>query len=509
MSATKFPRPSNFSTKKKEKNNQNLDDVLKNLEDLNQTAFEACMRAFRAHGNLDSYQFLILSHLKYIFSITTEMAKTISRRIADDIELITIAENLNPNVDVRRNWDDFCCEQTPIAWLSFKNETFANFLRGPFSYVTEYNFRKEVTGLDEVKSLSALERLYTVKQEPIILDRFKEFFEEIGVSFSTKNDGNKVKNKCGRPKKNSVNNTKSQKSQNPNKSDKLADECSSSNASNLKTGKTKVKQNEMSYIGNLGKKEMHTMICQRVIPISETYKQKIINRSIVLRKRVTLGEMSTSGDSHTIESHKNSDNTTPKMTSSSPKDIKRRKLDSSLSEDIEANGNLSKGMPTSSVFSKTSCYKFLRKPIFSSEKKSPKIVIRPITCTKKNVYSVPRVIFKANDNTSPRKIDNTYDMVIPPRSGSNLNNYRSLNKNTEIDDLSTRQIQNDLSSRTDKELSNEPLQQAEEITIQMNGKYTLNTNLNDPQFITSTSLEMDKHNTYKEPLKNDLSKVVK
>uniref|UniRef100_A0A0K0EQL0 ENT domain-containing protein n=1 Tax=Strongyloides stercoralis TaxID=6248 RepID=A0A0K0EQL0_STRER len=398
MSKSDFSQLSNYSINGKEKDGHNLTDVLQNLDDLNQIAFEACMKAFRANGNLNSYQFLLLSHLKYIFSITTEMAKRISRRIANDIELITIAENLNPGIDVRKCWNDFCCEQTPTSWLSFKNETFEKFIKGSFSYINEYDFRKKMSEYDEEKSCSILKRLYTIKQEPFVLDRYKHFLEEIGVNLSTEDDQIKTKKKCGRPKKDTTNNNKDQTSETSNKKNKQIDKSKINDAPNIKLEKRKTKEPETSYVGNLGKKEMHTMICQRVIPISDTYKRKIINRSIVLRKRVALGEMTAPIVPHTSESSKNSESNTAKEISSTLTQIKRQKLDSPLSD--ETDGKSNEKISKNPALPKTPSFKFIRKPVFSSEKNSPKFVIRPINCTGNNVYSVPRVVFEANNSTT-------------------------------------------------------------------------------------------------------------
>uniref|UniRef100_A0AAF5CT00 ENT domain-containing protein n=1 Tax=Strongyloides stercoralis TaxID=6248 RepID=A0AAF5CT00_STRER len=350
MSKSDFSQLSNYSINGKEKDGHNLTDVLQNLDDLNQIAFEACMKAFRANGNLNSYQFLLLSHLKYIFSITTEMAKRISRRIANDIELITIAE------------------------------------------------KKKMSEYDEEKSCSILKRLYTIKQEPFVLDRYKHFLEEIGVNLSTEDDQIKTKKKCGRPKKDTTNNNKDQTSETSNKKNKQIDKSKINDAPNIKLEKRKTKEPETSYVGNLGKKEMHTMICQRVIPISDTYKRKIINRSIVLRKRVALGEMTAPIVPHTSESSKNSESNTAKEISSTLTQIKRQKLDSPLSD--ETDGKSNEKISKNPALPKTPSFKFIRKPVFSSEKNSPKFVIRPINCTGNNVYSVPRVVFEANNSTT-------------------------------------------------------------------------------------------------------------
>ncbi|CEF61210.1 EMSY N-terminal domain-containing protein [Strongyloides ratti] len=500
MSVPNFLQLSNCSTIEKDKNNQNLADVLQNLEDLNQIAFESCMKAFRANGNLNSYQFLLLSHLKYIFSITTEMAKRISRRIANDIELITLAENLNPGIDVRKSWNEFCCEQTPTTWLSFKNETFENFFKGSFSCINEYNFKKGMPEYDEEKSLSILKRLYTIKQEPFVIDRYKIFLEEIGVNLSAENDQVKPKRKCGRPKKDATNNTKNQNSEVFKKRGKHVEKDNNSNRSNSKLEKNKTKEAATSYVGNLGKKEMHTMICQRVIPISDTYKRKIINRSIVLRKRVALGEMSTPEVSQILESSKNSESNTSKEKSPKPTELKRRKLTSTLSNETDEK-NIKK-IPKNSAFSKTPSYKFMRKSVFSSEKNSPKFVIRPIACAGNNLYSIPKVIFKANNSNSIKKIDHMNNTT----RFTNDSSQQSLS----ISDYST----------TYENLSDSPSQKVEEIKSQINGKHSENisliscdniqqSNIKSFQFIASSMIETDKNSTYNISLNSDSSKVVK
>uniref|UniRef100_A0A0N4ZY99 ENT domain-containing protein n=1 Tax=Parastrongyloides trichosuri TaxID=131310 RepID=A0A0N4ZY99_PARTI len=371
---------------------------------LDHKAFEACMKAFRARGNLTSYQFLILSHLKYFFSITTETAKRISRSVANDIELITIAENLNSNDDVKTNWNEFCCEQTPSAWLKFKSENLKDYLDNLYPYVDKDDVKKY-----NIKQLGVIERLFTVKQDPFFLEHYKKFSEEIGLEKVPTENVKKPKCRSGRPSKNSMNTNSAQKPKDNNK--RKVKQENNNIISRNKSDENSPDKKEKSYVGNLGKKEMHTMICQRVIPISETYKQKIINRSIILRKRVALCEMPTIEDSKLSDSLNLSDNYLNKNNYDA---IKKRKIDSPTLDESEKRTNVE--MPTckSSPIKKSS-FKFIRKPPITSDKISPKIIIRPIPVSSTTPYITPRVLYKINSNSQINN-DNDYNRVVPPRT---------------------------------------------------------------------------------------------
>uniref|UniRef100_A0AC35UIN5 ENT domain-containing protein n=1 Tax=Rhabditophanes sp. KR3021 TaxID=114890 RepID=A0AC35UIN5_9BILA len=311
---------------------------------LEEHAFQSCINAFRARGNINSYQFLILSHLKYIFSITTESARTYTRQAANDLKLISIATTLNSEVDVSSSWLKFGTNQTASDWLDFTKTKYPTFFKQTRECIEAINPDTIFKDINSNHSETILRRLLVIPPDSNnIPAKLKSFFMEIQETMTPPKVEEKKRDRPGRPKKSES-----------KKETKVKIICPESPKKILQIIKEKSfpieiveKRKRKLSPENLRKKEMHTMICQRVIPISDNYKNKTLKKRMLIRKLNEKDDVrSENKDAFVIDSKELS----CKITCPSP--LKKIKLD-----------NIMPSIPKLPIHDKTTSFE-IRQPPF-------------------------------------------------------------------------------------------------------------------------------------------------